>query len=292
MPSQQRLAPLRLVRGSVGHAGTLMQWAMADAFRTHGQLALKPVGVDAVGTRYECRVISDRRELRKVFQLRYDVFRAEYGSPPSIFRLDVDGFDRHSIHLAVVDRTTRLPVGVYRLVAETSRMGFYSAREFALGPFLARPGVRLELGRACVHPEHRNGAVLRMLWKGLVDVARSQGADQMFGCSSVICPPTFERGAASVTLLGGLRQELDSLHALRPLQGVVPQKRYEMTRDMRHVWDVANAGEPLVSGASAIVPALLRSYIRAGAYVIAPPAYDREFRCLDLLTVFPLPPRA
>jgi len=291
MPSQQRLAPLRLVRGSVGHAGTLMQWAMADAFRTHGQLALKPVGVDAVGTRYECRVISDRRELRKVFQLRYDVFRAEYGSPPSIFRLDVDGFDRHSIHLAVVDRTTRLPVGVYRLVAETSRMGFYSAREFALGPFLARPGVRLELGRACVHPEHRNGAVLRMLWKGLVDVARSQGADQMFGCSSVICPPTFERGAASVTLLGGLRQELDSLHALRPLQGVVPQKRYEMTRDMRHVWDVANAGEPLVSGASAIVPALLRSYIRAGAYVIAPPAYDREFRCLDLLTVFPLPPR-
>ncbi|NBW66346.1 GNAT family N-acetyltransferase, partial [bacterium] len=231
------------------------------------------------------------RELRKVFQLRYDVFRAEYGSPPSIFRLDVDGFDRHSIHLAVVDRTTRLPVGVYRLVAETSRMGFYSAREFALGPFLARPGVRLELGRACVHPEHRNGAVLRMLWKGLVDVARSQGADQMFGCSSVICPPTFERGAASVTLLGGLRQELDSLHALRPLQGVVPQKRYEMTRDMRHVWDVANAGEPLVSGASAIVPALLRSYIRAGAYVIAPPAYDREFRCLDLLTVFPLPPR-
>ena len=292
MPSQQRLAPLRLVRGSVGHAGTLMQWAMADAFRTHGQLALKPVGVDAVGTRYECRVISDRRELRKVFQLRYDVFRAEYGSPPSIFRLDVDGFDRHSIHLAVVDRTTRLPVGVYRVVAETSRMGFYSAREFALGPFLARPGVRLELGRACVHPEHRNGAVLRMLWKGLVDVARSQGADHMFGCSSVICPPTFERGAASVTLLGGLRQELDSLHALRPLQGVVPQKRYEMTRDMRHVWDVANAGEPLVSGASAIVPALLRSYIRAGAYVIAPPAYDREFRCLDLLTVFPLPPRA
>jgi putative hemolysin len=275
----------------VGHAGTLMQWAMADAFRTHGQLALKPVGVDAVGTRYECRVISDRRELRKVFQLRYDVFRAEYGSPPSIFRLDVDGFDRHSIHLAVVDRTTRLPVGVYRLVAETSRMGFYSAREFALGPFLARPGVRLELGRACVHPEHRNGAVLRMLWKGLVDVARSQGADHMFGCSSVICPPTFERGAASVTLLGGLRQELDSLHALRPLQGVVPQKRYEMTRDMRHVWDVANAGEPLVSGASAIVPALLRSYIRAGAYVIAPPAYDREFRCLDLLTVFPLSPR-
>ena len=291
MPSQQRLAPLRLVRGSVGHAGTLMQWAMADAFRTHGQLALKPVGVDAVGTRYECRVISDRRELRKVFQLRYDVFRAEYGSPPSIFRLDVDGFDRHSIHLAVIDRTTRLPVGVYRLVAETSRMGFYSAREFALGPFLARPGVRLELGRACVHPEHRNGAVLRMLWKGLVDVARSQGADQMFGCSSVICPPTFERGAASVTLLGGLRQELDSMHALRPLQGVVPQKRYEMTRDMRHVWDVANAGEPPVPGASAILPALLRSYIRAGAYVIAPPAYDREFRCLDLLTVFPLPPR-
>ena len=292
MPSQQRLAPLRLVRGSVGHAGTLMQWAMADAFRTHGQLALKPVGVDAVGTRYECRVISDRRELRKVFQLRYDVFRAEYGSPPSIFRLDVDGFDRHSIHLAVVDRTTRLPVGVYRLVAETSRMGFYSAREFALGPFLARPGVRLELGRACVHPEHRNGAVLRMLWKGLVDVARSQGADQMFGCSSVICPPTFERGAASVTLLGGLRQELDSLHALRPLQGVVPQKRYELTREMRHVWDMAKSGESPVAGGSAILPPLLRSYIRAGAYVIAPPAYDREFRCLDLLTVFPLPPRA
>ena len=56
MPSPQRLAPLRLVRGSVGHAGALMQWAVADAFRTQGRLARTPVRVDAAST-----------DLRKVF---------------------------------------------------------------------------------------------------------------------------------------------------------------------------------------------------------------------------------
>ncbi len=292
MPSPQRLAPLRLVRGSVGHAGALMQWAVADAFRTQGRLARTPVRVDAASTRYECRLISDRRELRKVFQLRYEVFRAEYGSPPSIFRIDVDGFDRHSRHLAVVDRSTGSPVGVYRLVSDAGRLGFYSAREFALAPFLALPGVRLELGRACVHPDHRNGAVIRMLWKGLVDVARAEGAEHLFGCSSVVCPPEVERGAASVAFLGGLRRELATLEALRPMPGVAPLKRYEMPRPMRDVWAMAAADSAAGPEISGILPPLLRSYIRAGAHIIAPPAYDREFRCLDLLTVFPLPPRS
>ena len=290
MDGDRRIPRLRLVQGSVAHAGTLVQWAVANAFRaTIPEITPVPAVVSVEGSRYECRLVTDRTELRKVFKLRYEVFRNEYGTPPSIFQLDVDGFDRRSQHLAVFERASGDPVGVYRLVS-SSRRGFYAQTEFVLEPFLARAGRGLELGRACVHPEHRNGAVLRMLWKALITVAHSQGADHLFGCSSVVCPRAAERGAASDALVGGVMRELVSRGAWHPIAGIRPRRRYTLTPQMSAAWTLAEAEQPHAR-AVGFLPPLLVSYLRAGARVVAPPAYDRAFGCLDLLTVFPLPPR-
>ncbi len=43
----------------------------------------------------------------------------------------------------------------------------------------------VELGRACVHRQHRNLVVLGLLWKGIADYARERGGRYLIGCSSL-----------------------------------------------------------------------------------------------------------
>jgi hypothetical protein len=43
----------------------------------------------------------------------------------------------------------------------------------------------VELGRACVHAEHRNLTVLSLLWKGIAAYARERSARYLIGCSSL-----------------------------------------------------------------------------------------------------------
>ena len=43
----------------------------------------------------------------------------------------------------------------------------------------------IELGRACVHPQHHNLIVLGLLWKGIADYARQRSGRYLFRCSSL-----------------------------------------------------------------------------------------------------------
>jgi Acetyltransferase (GNAT) domain len=46
-----------------------------------------------------------------------------------------------------------------------SGLGFYSAREFDFTPYAPIGKSLLELGRACIHKEHRTFIVISLLWK-------------------------------------------------------------------------------------------------------------------------------
>jgi putative hemolysin len=69
------------------------------------------------------------------------------------------------VHLPTADRTCRWP-----------DHGYYSEQEFDFAPFALMPARMVELGRACVHAEHRNFAVLNLLWRGIARYARERGA--------------------------------------------------------------------------------------------------------------------
>jgi putative hemolysin len=260
----------------------MMQWAFSPQ-------AEQDCEAQAIsGRHYECRITRDKKDVRKIFQLRYEVFRKEYSSPKSLFGLDMDHYDRFADHLVVFHKESGNPVGTYRLISEDSRVGFYSEREFELSPFLALPGRKLELGRACVHPDHRNGAVLRMLWRGLLEFAQEREVDLLFGCSSVHVPED-EFGAAM------LHRELRSLGAWSPISGVRPSRNFLMPEKMQAHWALAeawlNEDPARDSDENSLLPPLVASYIRSGARVISAPAYDADFHCLDLLTVFSTPER-
>ena len=64
-------------------------------------------------------------------------------------------------------------VGCYRVLREVGGPraggGFYTAHEFDLGGVRCADGEIMELGRSCVEPEYRTGAVMQLLWRGIAD---------------------------------------------------------------------------------------------------------------------------
>ncbi len=119
-----------------------------------------------------------RGDVRAAQALRFEVFNMELdeGLVQSYDTgLDVDPFDAVCDHLIVEDTLHGSVIGTYRL--QTGRraaeaLGYYSEREFDFGPFEARRAQILELGRACIHREHRSFAVLNLLWKGIAGYAQ------------------------------------------------------------------------------------------------------------------------
>ncbi len=102
--------------------------------------------------------------------------------------LDVDSFDKVCDHLIVEHVATNEVVGTYRLqtgVRAAANNGYYSEREFDFTPYESLRGEMIELGRACVHAEHRNFNLLHLLWRGIARYACERKARFLVGCSSL-----------------------------------------------------------------------------------------------------------
>jgi putative hemolysin len=124
-------------------------------------------------------------------RLRYLVFNCELGEgldSSARFGLDRDRYDFICDHLMVRELRTGQLVGTYSMQSgfrAKGNLGYYSEQFFDFTPYEGIRSQVLELGRACVHTEYRNSAVLHMLWTGIARYATSCGARYLLGCSSV-----------------------------------------------------------------------------------------------------------
>ena len=221
---------------------------------------------------YRLRLASEAEQVRAAQALRFMVFNLELheGLVQSFETgLDADRFDAICDHLLVEDMASGAVVGTYRLQtgARAGRChGYYSEREFDFAPFEAVRGELVELGRACVHVEHRNFAVLNLLWNGIADYARRRGARFLIGCSSLTSQDA-SVGAAAYRRL--------EAHLTAPAHRTRPVASFACPRD-------AVAAQP------AKIPKLLAAYLALGAGICGPPAIDREFKTIDFLTLVDL----
>lgn len=212
-------------------------------------------------------------EVRAAQRLRHRVFAGEmgaclrplHGTPPGH---DCDVYDRYCEHLLVRtvaddDRPSEV-VGTYRLLTPTAaRMlgGLYTETEFDLVR-LARLRPRLaELGRSCVDPAWRSGSVILMLWSSLADFMLRNGLDLMIGCASV---PMRDGGCAAASLWQQLRQT-----------HLAPIERHVLPR-------LALPVDELRSDLAVEPPPLVKGYLRCGAKLLGPPAWDPDFGTADL----------
>lgn len=219
---------------------------------------------------YRLRLAENLEDIRAAQTLRFLVFNLELneGLERSFETCrDADRFDEICDHLLVEKVDTGEIVGTYRLqtgITAGMRQGYYSAQEFDFTPFEPLRSQIAELGRACVHIQHRNLVVLSLLWKGIAAYAREQGARYLIGCSSV----TSQDPAVGATMYS----ELIRRHLAAPEWQTMPLP--EWTCPLHELL----AEKPKV-------PKLLGAYLSLGAKICGPPALDREFKTIDFLTL-------
>ncbi|HEY8278725.1 MAG TPA: GNAT family N-acyltransferase [Bdellovibrionota bacterium] len=202
-------------------------------------------------------------ELRQVLKLRHEIFYKELQSRSHSTKLDFDEFDSICDHLIIIDRKTRKILGTYRLISSLYSERFYSQGEFNLTGVLELPGNKLELGRACIAQEFRTGTIINLLWKGIAEYISKTKSEYLFGCASV---QTVDAVVAS-RLLALLRDKELVVEGL----GVHPTEAYQCKLPR------VAADESLQKE----IPALIQSYILAGAKFYGEPALDVDFHCFD-----------
>jgi putative hemolysin len=222
---------------------------------------------------YQVRLATELADVRAAQRLRYLIFNLELGeglAESARTGLDMDPFDDVCDHLLVEHAETGEVVGTYRLqtgLTAARQRGYYSAQEFDFQPFESIRAELIELGRACVHPAHRNLVVLGLLWKGIANYARGHGARYLCGCSSL----TSQEPAVGASVFTSLCR-----HHLAPLRfRTQPLPEYDCPL------------EELAEEAPKI-PKLLRAYLSLGATICGPPAIDRQFKTIDFLTLLDL----
>jgi putative hemolysin len=221
---------------------------------------------------YHVRLASAEADRIAAFRLRFLVFNLELNEGLEAAYAtgrDTDEFDEVCDHLIVEHVGTGKIVGTYRLqtgAIASANAGFYSEREFDFSPYKRLGNSVIELGRACVHRDHRSSEVLSLLWRGIAQYALHHGGRYLIGCSSL----TSQDPAHGTAVYEAMRERL-----VEPQLRTTPQPAFAM---------------PLMSpeNASDKIPKLLRAYLAVGAKICGPPAIDREFKTIDFLTLLDL----
>jgi len=222
---------------------------------------------------YTVRLADGESEIQAAQRLRFEVFNLELheGLTESfISGLDQDPFDAFCDHLIVTHEPSGKVVGTYRMQTGQNaalHRGYYCEQEFDFAPFEDIRSSLIELGRACVHEDHRNVAVLGMLWRGIAAYARDRGVRYLIGCSSLTSQDP-ALGSATYAHLA----------------------RYFLAEPNRRTCPLPAYGFPLEAGSISCPPPpkLLRAYLGIGARICGAPAIDREFGTIDFLTFLDL----
>lgn len=222
---------------------------------------------------YQVSLARTKEEVRAAQTLRFLVFNLELneGLEQSYATcLDADPFDDVCDHLLVKETRSGEIVGTYRL--QTGEMaarnrGFYSAQEFHFEPFESIRAEIVELGRACVHAEHRNLQVLSLLWLGISVYCRQRNCRYLIGCSSITSQDETVGAAAYSDLCR--KYLVEEKFQTKPM----PAFECSMSR---------------MAARRVKIPKLLSAYLSLGAKICGAPAIDREFKTIDFLTFLDL----
>ena len=224
-------------------------------------------------THYAARLARDEQDVLAAQGLRYEVFNLELNeglASSHVTGLDEDLFDDVCDHLVVEHLPSRTIVGTYRLqtgLKAAERRGYYCAQEFRFNVFEPMRSEIVELGRACVHKQHRNLVVLGMLWKGIADYATTHGGRYLIGCSSI----SSQDAAVGASAYADLCRN----HLASPEWRTQPLPAFDCSLSQL-------APEPVK------IPKLLRAYLTLGAKICGPPALDWQFKTIDFLTLLDL----
>ena len=225
--------------------------------------------------RYTVGFAVSPRAIEGALRLRYEVFNVELGeglAESLATGLDRDEFDSQMSHLVLLDRATGKVVGTYRLQTVSqglNRRGVYSAAEYDLSPLEPLFPQLVELGRACLAPEHRTFHALLAIWLGIGAFMNLYDQRYLFGCCSLTT-----------------QEPDDGWRALKTIRaaGYVHESIQVNANPEFSCGDSAREHDPSL-GPGISLPKLFKTYMRLGVRVISAPALDRRFGTVDFLVL-------
>lgn len=248
----------------------LMRWN--GVYRFH-----QKVNISISTGSYLLKTAESHEELVASFKLRHEVFYQEFQNI-DLEGMDFDKFDALFDHLIIIHKNSNKVIGTYRINCSSFSNQSYTQTEFNLDEVFKLSGPHLELGRACIHKDHRKGTVLSLLWRGITDYMNLSGASVLFGCSSLKINSAVQAALVYKYLFeeGALIENLFSS----------PTKNFQMPDfDICYAAFQNGLSESQREEAEKLLPPLLKSYIKFGAKIASEPAFDKDFDCVDLLTV-------
>ena len=228
------------------------------------------------------RLAESLREIDAAQALRYRVFYEEMGAKAderiARTKRDIDDFDEVCDHLLVIDYGRGggrdAVVGTYRLIrreAAARRGRFYSAGEYDISRIVAWPGEVLELGRSCVDVGYRARSTMQLLWRGIAAYMFHHEIELMFGCASL--PGTDPKALA-------LPLSVLHYHHLAP-----PALRPRALDDLYVGMKFLEPDSVDPARALAVLPPLVKGYLRLGGFVGDGAVIDRQFNTTDVCVV-------
>lgn len=206
----------------------------------------------------------DASEIRRAQLLRARVFNiteAGLGSD----HLDKDQFDDICLHLLVKDSLSNNIVGYSRILTSdliSAPSEFYSASEFHIDSIIQVNERYMEIGRTCVDPNYRSGAVIGLLWSKIGQYMNEHKIDYLMGCASI---SMLDGGAKAISVLNHLREHHFTPNELRVIPKI-PLPQFEIDMDGKQH-----------------IPALLKTYLRMGAKVCGEAFLDQDFNVADVV---------
>ncbi|WDZ85091.1 GNAT family N-acetyltransferase [Micromonospora cathayae] len=262
---------------------------------------LPTAGAPLTTSGYTLHIADDPAEVAAAQRLRHEVFGTELGAVlrPAATGLDVDDLDPFCDHLIVREERTGAVVGTYRLLPPGRTGRRYADQEFDLTALDPLRDTLVEAGRTCVHPAHRSGAVINLMWAGIARYLHLRGSRWLGGCASV---PVADGGRTAAEVWARVREG----HLAPPPLRVRPHRPWfaepsaagsltagpfvagPVTAGSSVAGSVTVGPAPVTGVERPAMPPLLRGYLRLGAWVCGEPAYDPDFAVADFYVLLSL----
>lgn len=250
-------------------------------------------------TRYSLRVAETPEDFAAVARLatwssdsftphRFTPHEPHFGEPAA-------GHD----HLIVVDESDGAVVGGYPMIRPTvTRLErrLDAERTFDLGGIAQLRPDLVEAGVATIRPDHLGTGAVDMLWAGLARYLHLTGHRWLAGCVQIPVSDGFGTAEdiwrqVSATHLAPPRLRVrQRLSASAPATGApAPQPSTASSAQSHQAINSGSAQRHQATGsAPTMVPALLRGYLRLGAWVCGPPAIAPQSPVADLFVLLSL----
>lgn len=228
------------------------------------------VSIDFVNKNFRVRTIDSFEDFLKVLELRHRVFQKEFAGKKFCLRSDRDKYDKNADFLVVEDIPSGEIVGCYRVICSKFSDTFYTGSEFDISSLNSLPLTMVELSRAAISKEYRNGRIINLLWRGIAAYINATGSDLLFGCGSI--------QTLDANQINAFSDHFEKNDFFSEEMFFQPKKKYRLGSDSR-------SSDLYKAEMEVTMPPLMRTYLKAGAKICSAPALDRKFKCTDFMVV-------